>query len=99
MHIQPQALTHINPQVAELTKACGKYFVAGRQSVGECGFPASSAGGRKDEGRAVFGPKNFLQTRHDGVRELWEIWGTMVFHGHHHGALNALWHVGRTGDK
>ncbi len=99
LHIQAQALAHVDPQVAELPETRGQHRVAGRQGVGQCGFPATGAGGWKNEGRADFGAVDVLQTRHDDVGQDGEMGGTVVFHGDNHGALDAVWDVGGTGNK
>ena len=43
MNVQAEALAHVNPQMAELAKSCRQHFIAGRQCVGQCSFPAPRA--------------------------------------------------------
>jgi hypothetical protein len=43
VHIKAEALAHVDPQMAELTKPRGQHFVARRKRVGEGGLPAASA--------------------------------------------------------
>ena len=99
LHIQTQALAHVDPQVAELPEARGQDGVAGRQGVSQRRFPAASARGRKHKGRTDLGAVDGLQAGHDGVGQHREMGGAVVFHGHHHGALDAVWNIGGTGNK
>ena len=85
--------------MAELAETRSQHFVARRQGVGECGFPATGTRLREDERRAQLGAEDVLEARHDGVCQVGEIWRAVVFHRNHHGALDALRYVGGTGDK
>ena len=80
LHVEAEAGTHINPQMTELTEASSQHAVARRQGVGDCSFPAASAGRRENERRAVFGTEHFFQPRHHLVRQCRKLRRAVVFH-------------------
>jgi len=73
MNVQAEALAHVNPQMAELAKSCRQHFVAGRQCVGQCSFPAPRARRGEDKRCAIFTAKNIFQPSHDGMGQVREI--------------------------
>ena len=80
MNIKPEALTHINPQMTELPEPRRQHFVAGRQGIGQRGFPASCARRGENKRRAIFTAENILQTGHDGMGQVREIGRTVILH-------------------
>ena len=97
--LEAQARDHVDPQVAELAEARGQHQVTWAQAVGQCGLPAAGASGRKNDRCTGGRLENGLQVRQHAVREFREFCRAMVFHGHNHGALHALWNVCRSGNK
>src|SRR5579864_4593671 len=96
LDLEAEALRHVDPQMRELTEAGGEDPVARRERVGERGFPRAGAGGREDEHLARAGLEDFLQVAEDARRKLRKLRGAVILHGHDHGALHAVGHVGRT---
>jgi hypothetical protein len=68
--IKTDALSKFYPEMAELTKARHKDFVAGRQRVAECGLPSTCAAGRKNKDLSRVGLEDFLYLLKQAQRKL-----------------------------
>jgi hypothetical protein len=63
VHVEAEALHHVDPQVAELTVAERDDFVARRQRVRQRRLPAAGAGAGEDEGGAFLCLEEVLAVR------------------------------------
>ena len=99
LHLEPEALHHVDPQVAELPIARREHVIVGRKRVGERGFPRAGAGGGEDEDFAVLRLEDALQIRKQRARELRKLGGAVILHRDHHRAQHAVGHVRGTGDE
>ena len=79
-HVQAHALAHVDPEVGELADAGREHLVAGRERVGQAGFPAAGAGAREQEHLAGRGLEHLLQVGEQRQRELGEVRGAHVLH-------------------
>ena len=95
LHVIAHALRHIDPEMAELAEARHQNLVAGRQCVGEGGFPGASAGGREKKDLTVFGLVDLLQILEQRQRQFGEFRRPMVFHWHDHRTQNPIGNIGR----
>src|SRR5579864_6035154 len=95
LDLEAEALRHVDPQMRELTEAGGEDPVAGRERVGERGFPGAGTGGREDEHLSGARLEDFLEVAEDARRQLRKLRRTVILHGHDHRALHAVGHVGR----
>ena len=93
--LEPVTAGELDPQMAELAEAGGEQLVAGRQGIGQRGFPGAGAARREDDDLAVPGLEDLLQVFVERQRQLGKIGGTMVLHGDMHGAQDAVGHIGR----
>ena len=99
LDIEAEPLGHVDPQVGEVTEAGREQPVAGREGVGQRRFPGAGAGRRKDEDPALIRPVHLLEILEDARGQLRKLGGAVVFHGHHHGALDAVGDAGGAGDE
>ena len=99
LHVETEALAHVDPQVAELAEPRCQHLVAGVQAIGQSGFPAAGTGGGKNERSAAAGLEYRLQPRKAGPGELGEDRRPVIFHGNHHGTQHAVRNIGGAGDE
>ena len=99
LHVQTVTLAHVDPTVAEHTVACSEDFVTRRQRVGQCSFPAASAGGGEDENLRALAFEHFAHTFAGRVQDLTKQRRAVIDSWHIASLAQALWDVGWTGNK
>jgi hypothetical protein len=94
LDLEAQTDAHIDPQMRELAEARGENLVAGRQRVGEGGFPATSAGGREEESLAGLRLEDLLHIFEQRQSELREVGRALVLHRDIHRPAHSVRHIG-----
>src|SRR5580658_6087039 len=99
LNLELQPLAHVDPQMAELSKARGQHAVSLIEAVLQRRLPATGARRRKQDRLAGFGLEYLLQLREDGKRELGKSGRPVVLHCNHHRPLHTIGNVGWPWDK
>ncbi len=95
---EAEALAQVDPEQRELAEHRRQHLVAGRQRVGDGGFPAAGAGAGEDDDLARFGLKDLLQVGEERQRELREVRRAVILQRDVHRLADAERHVGRAGN-
>src|SRR5690606_30291540 len=99
LDVEPVALAHVNPAVAEHSVARRQHPVAGRKRVAQCGFPAAGPGGRVDEDMRPFRFQHLAHILETRVQDLGEGRRAVVNRRNVAGLAGLLRHVRGPGDE
>jgi len=99
LDLEAEPLAHVNPQMGELSEARRQHAVAGAEAVGECRFPTTGPGRRKQNGRSARRLEYLLETRQARERQLRKGARAMVLHWHGHRPQDPIRNIGRSRDE